>query len=224
MKDITCSKLFVSSSRKDKILAAIQDPNNLELVKQVAEYLDDEFIDKKYLNPETDTSVNNTDDDITQDGSNTKPTSSRKSGGGLGGGYSSSGFSSMDDIFDDDSEGSDELQDEGVPSDDPSQSDFEVKDEPTVDSSKRVTASIVLDVVKGTLNARTDTAGVDRVVEKDSELWVYYNDSVNLNKVMSEATQELLLNGYSMLEFNRLARSNNAIVFDVVNKSSSGGV
>lgn len=223
MKDITCSKLFVSSSRKDKILAAIQDPNNLELVKQVAEYLDDEFIDKKYLNPETDTSVNNTDDDITQDGSSTKLPSSGKSGG-LGGGYSSSGFSSMDDIFDDDSEGSDELQDEGVPSDDPSQSDPEVKDDPTVDSSKRVTASIVLDVVKGTLNARTDTAGVDRVVEKDSELWVYYNDSVNLNKVMSEAAQELLLNGYSMLEFNRLARSNNAIVFDVVNKSSSGGV
>lgn len=224
MKDITCSKLFVSSSRKDKILAAIQDPNNLELVKQVAEYLDDEFIDKKYLNPETDTSVNNADDDIIQDGSSTKPPSSGKSGGGLGGGYSSSGFSSMDDVFDDDSEGSDELQDESVPSDDPSQSDPEVKGEPTVDSSKRVTASIVLDVVKGTLNARTDTAGVDRVVEKDSELWVYYNDSVNLNKVMSEAAQELLLNGYSMLEFNRLARSNNAIVFDVVNKSSAGGV
>lgn len=224
MKDILCSKLYLSSSRKDKILAAIQDPNNRELVQQVASYLDDEFIDKRYLDPDSsDVSVQEKEEDS---GVNEKGGDDRGfSGGGstLGGGFSSSGFSSMDDIFDDESgEGESSDSDEAVTSDETDGDTDDIVEEPVIESSKSIKASLVLDVVKGTLNARQDTAGVDRVVEKENELWVYYNDNINLNKVMSEAAQELILQGYSMLEFNRLARSNNAIVFDIVKKSSGG--
>lgn len=224
MKDILCSKLYLSSSRKDKILAAIQDPNNRELVQQVASYLDDEFIDKRYLDPDSsDDSVQEKEEDS---GVNEKGGDDRGfSGGGstLGGGFSSSGFSSMDDIFDDESgEGESSDSDEAVTSDETDGDTDDIVEEPVIESSKSIKASLVLDVVKGTLNARQDTAGVDRVVEKENELWVYYNDNINLNKVMSEAAQELILQGYSMLEFNRLARSNNAIVFDIVKKSSGG--
>lgn len=224
MKDILCSKLYLSSSRKDKILAAIQDPNNRELVQQVASYLDDEFIDKRYLDPDSsDDSVQEKEEDS---GVNEKGGDDRGfSGGGStpGGGFSSSGFSSMDDIFDDEvREGeSSESGREGTSNEEEGTTD-DIVEEPVIESSKSIKASLVLDVVKGTLNARQDTAGVDRVVEKENELWVYYNDNINLNKVMSDAAQELILQGYSMLEFNRLARSNNAIVFDIVKKSSGG--
>lgn len=224
MKDILCSKLYLSSSRKDKILAAIQDPNNRELVQQVASYLDDEFIDKRYLDP--DSSDNSVQENEEDSGVNKKGGDDRGfSGGGStpGGGFSSSGFSSMDDIFDDESgEGESSDSDEEVTSEETAGDTDDIVEEPIIESSKSIKASLVLDVVKGTLNARQDTAGVDRVVEKENELWVYYNDNINLNKVMSEAAQELILQGYSMLEFNRLARSNNAIVFDIVKKSSGG--
>lgn len=221
MKDILSSKLYVSSSRKDKILAAIQDPNNEELVKQVTEYLDDEFIDSRYLNPHNNATK---EPEVPDVGDNSEELEDKSSGTGrsTGGGFASSGFSSMDDIFDEGNRSENNPEDDDDLDNEPVQDDDVAVEEPPIDSSKVIKASIVLDVVKGTLNARQDTAGVDRVVEKDSELWIYYNDSVNLNKVMSEAAQELILKGYSMLEFNRLARSNNAIVFDIVKQSSGG--
>lgn len=67
--------------------------------------------------------------------------------------------------------------------------------------------------IKGTLNSRQLTCGVTRVAVKDDEVWCYYNDSVNLNEVMVEAIDLVSKAGYSYLEFNRLARSDNAIVF-----------
>jgi hypothetical protein len=70
-------------------------------------------------------------------------------------------------------------------------------------------------VIKGTLNAREDTSGVSRIEVKDSELWIYYNDDSNLNDKMVEVISVLNSTGYTYLKFNRLARSNNAIVFDV---------
>ena len=50
---------------------------------------------------------------------------------------------------------------------------------------------------------------------KDSELWIYYKDDVNLNDKMIEVIEVLNSTGYTYLAFSRLARSNNAIVFDI---------
>jgi hypothetical protein len=66
--------------------------------------------------------------------------------------------------------------------------------------------------VKTTLNNNAETKGVSRASIKDDELWVYYEDSINLNKVMANAIEILNSLDYG-LEFNRLARSDNAIVF-----------
>lgn len=71
--------------------------------------------------------------------------------------------------------------------------------------------------IKGILNSREDTAGVSRVSTKDDkEVWIYYNDNVNLNDVMVQVIEELNRPGYTYLEFNRLARSDNAIVFVII--------
>ena len=42
LQRIYSSKLYVTSTRKDRIHAAIQDPINVELVQQLEDYLDDE--------------------------------------------------------------------------------------------------------------------------------------------------------------------------------------
>jgi hypothetical protein len=96
--------------------------------------------------------------------------------------------------------------------------------EPAEASTKIVSTTIVkpeqlvsIDTLKGTLNARADLAGVSRVAvkEKEQEIWIYYNDNVNLNNIMVEVIEFVKNAGYDVLEFNRLARSDNAIVFSI---------
>lgn len=78
----------------------------------------------------------------------------------------------------------------------------------------------VVDQIKGLLNLQDTTTGVNRILVKESELWVYYNDSINLNNVMANVIEALNAAGYSYLEFNRLARSDNAIVFQIIFKDT----
>ena len=75
--------------------------------------------------------------------------------------------------------------------------------------------------IKGTLNSQQLTCGVTRVAVKNDEVWCYYNDSVNLNEVMVEAIDLVSKAGYSYLEFNRLARSDNAIVFVIIKNDTA---
>lgn len=78
---------------------------------------------------------------------------------------------------------------------------------------------INLTVLKSTLNSRADTAGVSRVSMKENELWIYYNDSTNLNNVMTDVIECLASEEYKQFEFNRLARSDNAVVFERKNEA-----
>ena len=47
------------------------------------------------------------------------------------------------------------------------------------------------------------------------ELWIHYNDSINLNNVMEPVIAVLNAANYFKLDFNRLARTENAIVFSI---------
>lgn len=69
--------------------------------------------------------------------------------------------------------------------------------------------------IKVMLNATEETEGVERVSLKDSELWIYYNDYTNLNNIMSPVIEFFARGSFTYLEFNRLARSTNAIVFQI---------
>lgn len=64
------------------------------------------------------------------------------------------------------------------------------------------------------LNANSNTQGVLRCTEKDDELWVYYNDDVNISKILPDIMDEIDSSSITNLSFSRIARSNNAIVFD----------
>lgn len=76
------------------------------------------------------------------------------------------------------------------------------------------------DQVKNLLNFNSDTSGVSRVMVKEDEFQVFYNDDVNLNNVMDKVIEMLNSAGYTYLEFNRLARSQNAIIFIINPKDS----
>ena len=90
-----------------------------------------------------------------------------------------------------------------------------------VPAKEKVTAATILDLtsLKATLNSREETTGVTRIAEKENEIWIYYNDDTNLNEIMTDVIEYLMNNGYESFEFNRLARSDNAIVF-VMEKST----
>lgn len=77
--------------------------------------------------------------------------------------------------------------------------------------------STAVDEIYGTLNGREETKGVSRIMVKEdnTELWIHYEDNVNLNNVMSNVILVLNSCGYYYLQFNRLARSENAIVFEI---------
>lgn len=228
MKPIYASRLFKASTRKDKIIAAIQNPVNAELVQQLEEYLSD--VTGPTSNDRVPNSRELTRDDVPQGRVSKIPEGSnydvvRK-------------HLTVDDIHDvddiDDTE--DSVNDDIDEADD--EADPDTEDENDVNSLTKLSGSSVtsattlynniqqpntidvaskIEVIRGTLNSRSDTCGVNRILlkENDSELWIHYEDKINLNNVMGAVIE--LLNGlsYTYLEFNRLARSENAIVFEV---------
>lgn len=226
---IFSSKLYKASPRKVKIRAALNSPVNVELVQQLTEYLDDDS--KELLENEIDKDTN-LDTANPEGGEPSKGGSSGGSGGGggsfSGGGGSFSGggggefFTASPDG--DIEEGFDDSESSGDVSFEDESEAPDIDDGDDVDSGTKIKGQAIAACydpaqlpgqIKSTLNMREDTAGVERVATKECELWIYYNDKVNLNNVMSMVIEVLNAASYSYLNFNRLARTDNAIVFDI---------
>lgn len=229
MKAIFASKMYAASKNKDKINAAISDPLNKELVLQLKEYLQDEKLEtpseeRNQTNEEPTGAIPKGVEPAGSKPSNSaesKPFTFTPAGGSP---------SSLSEPEDGENVDDDISQSNGEPSgaDDELEVDEETLDSTddsddidsnTASSGQPITASQSIDDVptelKGTLNMRTDTEGVARARIKDNELWIHYNDNVNLNNVMGPVIELLNSASYSFLEFNRLARTENAIVFEV---------
>lgn len=200
-------KLFKASPRKDKICSALNDATNKELVQQLRSYLDEPYRKPEYLSPEDENSEsNNTSEDADLENNN------------------------LDDIADESfnvskagSRVSSKPPSEDEPSLDESSQPDDIEEPEAVQESINIKANECLlsklkDVIselKGSLNLRSDTSGVNRIMEKENELWLYYDDKINLNNVMAAVIEFINAAGYTFLEFNRLARSDNAIVFQI---------
>lgn len=225
---IFASKLYQVSSRKDRIHSAYMNPLNAELVQQIDSYVSPKY--QKLL-----------DEEESQVGENMNPAGGENSESSLGSGSSSSSsgggssfsggsgsFSGGDIpgmITDEPDESSDsDIDDtssevsapESAPASDSEPDDDSVEQSTVIASScTEKDASLETETMKGSLNAVEDTAGISRIRVKDKELWIYYQDSVNLNSVMGPVIDSMNALGYTYLEFSRLARSDNAIVFDI---------
>lgn len=249
MKAIFASKLYKASSRKDRIQAALNSLGNSELVQQLASSLDEEYKTPTNLGVEDQVNEESeVDDDLIVDEEidpeNDLVTiddmaNSMKSSGSHSPApshHSSAPSSSPDKESDDkpDVDTSELMPDSPALEDEAPKkvTKIEKKTEEPTEASTKVTATTEvkinpvpaaatdLNILKATLNNREDTAGVSRIAEKENEIWIYYKDEVNLNTIMTNVI-EMLMNSadYKNFTFNRLARSDNAIVFEVTLES-----
>lgn len=228
---IYTSRLYRSSKLKDKITSTIDNPINTELVKQLESYIDEtssdttentlvELHDDDQSLEVNDDAANETAEDfetndphnenifVDDDASDDTPTEDRTD--------------DSDDAADDEDSDDDSL--ENVPGvileGQELAGDYVEAATALYSTPKRAEFDGDVNVIKGTLNLREETSGVVRVSLDKNELWVYYNDDTNLNAVMVDVIDVIERAGYNFLKFNRLARSNNAIVFDVAKAST----
>lgn len=231
---IYTSKMYLTNPRRDRIHAAINSPENVELVQQFADYLDDDSkeILKQAIKEQAEA----------KQAEDVKSAPKESGEGGTSEenfpdaehnvfSPSYSGGSSFDipdeggdvdgdvDIFDVPEEGSESAEPEPEAEVADIEESTEVSGEViTADTSiEEIIVDIVSEsnVIKGTLNSIKDTAGVIRIAVDDNELWIYYKDEVNIGDIMVDVIETLNGANYTYLTFSRLARSNNAIVFDI---------
>ena len=234
-KAILASKMFKSSTRQKAILAAMDLPENMELVQQLDEYLDDEYLTIK-RNSETEFSedtnevIDNPDGEFDTDATPDDPTFPRRSAGG----GSPARFTPNESLMDKHGDELAELEGEEPPmGEEPKEPNASVQSKGkaiVADTIVNPFVNLYADLIgianeiKGTLNARQDTAGVNRVQMKNDELWVYYNDDINLNNVMTNVLNVLNAANYKYFEFNRLARTDNAMVFTLSIENTASSV
>ena len=224
MNAIFASKLFRSSARQDKIRAALADPVNMELVQQLRSYLDEPYqkmglMDAQSEEPKTDTFEAPAEGEAEESSSASESSSSAPSHNSAPSHVSGP---SSDPIDIPGLSIEDETCSEEPPASEPaepSSNEASVPSEEPVAESTRITSSTnvqdTIEQLKGSINMRQETCGVNRILKKEDEIWIYYEDKVNLNNVMGPVIELVNALGYSNLEFNRLARSDNAIVFQI---------
>lgn len=216
LEQIYASKIFQSSSRKKQILSAfntsamspmltIQSP-----ISVAPEYR------KNTIRPESEPSKAEVSDDAEE---NIRP--SESSGGSHGGGGFSSGPS---DISFDDLAGMEDIPEEALSDDNSSDESApaDIDTQETVEEATGIDTELDLNELKYSLNNNDKTSGVSRIKTKNNELWIYYSDEINLNSIMVDAI-EAVQSFDSDAEFNRLARSENAMVFQIPEGKANEG-
>lgn len=184
MNYIYGAKLFRSSCRKEHIKANMANPINTELVTQLSSMIDT-------VDDDTDETIV---DPIPEDADST--------------------VEEPDMVDDEDTDPTDSV-DEDEDHSSASEENFPETDEPKSDNID--TEDLTVDDtgrLEAALNGNSNTQGVIRCAEKDDEIWVYYNDDINISKILPDIMDELDANNITDMSFSRIARSNNAIVFD----------
>lgn len=230
MNAIFASKLFRSSTRQDKIRAALADPVNMELVQQLRSYLDEPYqkmglMDLHPEEPKTDTSEAPAQGEAEKESSSSPESSSSSPTHTSAPSHVSGPNSDPMDIPGLNIE--DETSSDEPPASESSESSSNEEsappEEPVAESTRITSSTDIQDTIeqlKGSINMRQETSGVNRILKKEDEIWIYYEDKVNLNNVMGPVIELVNALGYSNLEFNRLARSDNAIVFQMYESST----
>lgn len=234
LKSIYSSKLYIASSRKTKIHAALLSKGNYGLVQQLASDLDEEYKTPDNLGmPQKEEPKSETKDDELMVNESINPETDLMTVDDLGKNISHGSKSSGQPAKFTENMGEDKPEPEShsdadtselMPESPANEKPAKGEEQPAEASTKITSTTIIkpeqlvnIDVLKGTLNAREDLAGVARVAvkEKEQEIWIYYNDNVNLNNIMVDVIEFVKNAGFDVLEFNRLARSDNAIVFSI---------
>lgn len=203
MNCIFACKMFKANKNPDKIKAALSDPINSELIVQLKEYLDDEYIEDSPIEaPEQKPMQHSKETQHIIDSENHKTSSP-----------SSFELSSHDAQLDDSKIGQSSPQ---FDQPDDSATAADADDSDVVEQSTQIDRGRQSDTLRTLLTSVQATSGISRMIIKSDELWIHYNDSTNLNNVMEPVIAAMNVSEYSNLQFNRLARTENAIVFSYV--------
>lgn len=228
MSYIANNVMFKCSKHRDKILAAYNNPINRQLVQQ---------IDNSYNNPDLGEEVEVDEAAVDKGGSTAASKPKPKSPKGFSGGYSGGGFSDsgLDDAdlndseFDNiDTDNADNVEldvPEDVSKEDTSDADdidesTNINKQP-IHSSTYVTVESVsnaVNILPGTLNMKDETKGASQVIlrgGKDNEVWIYYDPEIKLTNILEDVNNTLLEQNMYFLEFDRVARDDNAIVYNI---------
>ena len=201
---ILSSHIITSDIHKSSIISALNNPINQELVKQLNKYVDWDEI--KDLHDEDDSKKDNNEHEINEDNpkedalSHTKDESNKHVSKRQD--KPSHSLDKHDDIKHEENEIDEDKDEEGN-----SKNEDENNN---VESSTNIAENIISSLQEK-LNASQTCKGVSLVSCKGNEIWVRYNDNINLNDIMYDAIK--CVTDISPLTFNRLARFDNSIVF-----------
>lgn len=188
---ILSSHIIRSNKHRDQIKSAITDPINHELVQQLSEYIDWDDVDEEVI------------DEL-------------------------KGEDNKDDVNEEEVP-EEHIDDEDKPEEDkphkpdkpnkPTNPDSDKLDkpeedkaeEPELESATKIPTNKIESAIKTTLTQLQSSKDINLISIKGNEIWVRYNDTVNLNDIMYDTIKCVTDN--TDLTFNRLARFDNSIVF-----------
>lgn len=192
---ILSSHIIRSNKHRDQIKSAITDPTNKELIQQLSEYIDWDDVDEEVIDElkgeddKEDVSEKEVpEDDISEDEINNedKPDKPNKPS-----------RSTNSDKLDKPEE--DKVEEPEEP------------EEPELDSATHIPTNKIESTIKTTLTQLQSSKDINLISIKGNEIWVRYNDTINLNDIMYDTIKCVTDN--TDLTFNRLARFDNSIVF-----------
>lgn len=228
---IYTSKLYRASKRKSAIVAAANNPINTELVTQLADALSPVYRKEEYLVDKEAEAAKAEARKEREAEEAAEPTTPADDADSTPASKPDHKPSHLADSFRKAAKHEAEAQEAAVPATEEPEASAEVENSTSAEGTSITAARLlvtdmkqVVDQIKSLLNLQDTTTGVNRILVKDSELWVYYNDNINLNNVMANAIEALNAAGYTYLEFNRLARSDNAMVFQILFKDTDTDV
>lgn len=186
---ILSSHIIRSNKHRDQIKSAITDPINHELVQQLSEYIDWDDVDEEV--------IDELKGEDNKDNVNEKEVPEEH-------------------IEDEDMPEEDKLHKHDKPDkpDKPDKLDKPEEDkaeEPELDSATKIPTNKIESAIKTTLTQLQSSKDINLISIKGNEIWVRYNDTVNLNDIMYDTIKCVTDN--TDLTFNRLARFDNSIVF-----------
>lgn len=228
---IKSSRFYRASKNKSRILAAYQNPINRELIQQVEDAVTCVY-DVDDDDSESAESIALDDRVLDDDGESAISDETELESAVPEVGHS-------DEYADDESDVDDDVSaDNDLSSDDESSvngSDSAIKSYCSIESSRSLDTNCLvdqsisfidddvcsnttqermvdLDAIVNLLNNDASTSGVRDIYRDETGVWIYYTDETNLNSVMDNVISSIR-SIYPSLQFNRLARMHNAIVF-----------
>ena len=213
---ILSSHIIRSNKHRDQIKSAITDPINHELVQQLSEYIDWDDVDEEVIdelkgednkddvNEEEVPEEHIDDEDKPEEDKPHKPDKPNKP--------TNPDSDKLDKPEEDKAEEPDKPNKPTNPDSDKLDKPEEDKaEEPELESATKIPTNKIESAIKTTLTQLQSSKDINLISIKGNEIWVRYNDTVNLNDIMYDTIKCVTDN--TDLTFNRLARFDNSIVF-----------